>query len=382
MNAAQGSEVVAPTAAPPQTSAEQVLIVQGLEHTIASGDTQTILAPVETASKPTRIIALDFTKGALVLIMVLYHWLNYFVGPEGFIYRYLRFLPPSFIFITGFLISQVYLSRSRLTSPQLARRLTVRGLKILAVFICLNLIKALAVPDARDATPLVEYLAPRTIMAIYVTGTSGAGKVAAFYVLVPIAYLLIVSACFILLRKRFKYVFQVICGVAFLCTMILEYNGVTSANLELLTIGLVGLSCGYIGIDRINSLSRFTYILVAIYLFYIGIITIWEVSYPVQVLGVCCTLILIYILTPVFDKLGKVQRSIVLLGQYSLLGYIAQIAVVQLLYRGLRHVPLWPGVLGLSFLAACVLTMTSVVTVDRARAKARTVDVVYKAIFA
>ena len=44
--------------------------------------------------------ALDFTKGALVLIMVLYHWLNYFYGPRGDVYRYLRFLTPSFIFIT------------------------------------------------------------------------------------------------------------------------------------------------------------------------------------------------------------------------------------------------------------------------------------------
>jgi uncharacterized membrane protein len=29
-------------------------------------------------NKPYRIPALDFTKGALVLIMVLYHWINHF----------------------------------------------------------------------------------------------------------------------------------------------------------------------------------------------------------------------------------------------------------------------------------------------------------------
>ena len=47
----------------------------------------------------------------LVLFMVLYHWLNYFVTPFGDMYKYLRFLTPSFIFITGFLISNVYLER-------------------------------------------------------------------------------------------------------------------------------------------------------------------------------------------------------------------------------------------------------------------------------
>src|SRR5580658_8456542 len=81
-------------------------------------------------SKAPRIPALDFTKGALVLIMVLYHWLNYFVGPQGDIYKYLRFLTPSFIFITGFLISNVYLSKYGIADPRLPRRLVQRGLKI------------------------------------------------------------------------------------------------------------------------------------------------------------------------------------------------------------------------------------------------------------
>src|SRR5271169_6764755 len=52
-----------------------------------------------SGSKTGRISALDFTKGTLVLVMVLYHWLNYFVGSQGSFYRYLSFLPPSFICI-------------------------------------------------------------------------------------------------------------------------------------------------------------------------------------------------------------------------------------------------------------------------------------------
>ena len=60
--------------------------------------------PVTAGStKSQRIPALDFTKGTLVLIMVLYHWVNYFIGNQWGYYRYLRFLTPSFIFITGFM---------------------------------------------------------------------------------------------------------------------------------------------------------------------------------------------------------------------------------------------------------------------------------------
>src|SRR6267154_2261480 len=83
----------------------------------------------ETANKTNRNPALDFTKGALVLIMVLYHWINYFYGPHD--NRYLRFLTPSFICITGFLISNIYLSKYDISDPRLPKRLFQRGAKIL-----------------------------------------------------------------------------------------------------------------------------------------------------------------------------------------------------------------------------------------------------------
>src|SRR5215813_5460686 len=87
---------------------------------------------------PQRISALDFTKGALVLIMVLYHWINYFIGPQWPYYFYLRFLTPSFIFITGFMISHVYLAKYEVTDLRLPRRLFIRGLKLMGIFLALN----------------------------------------------------------------------------------------------------------------------------------------------------------------------------------------------------------------------------------------------------
>src|SRR5437879_11411849 len=99
-----------------------------------------------------RISALDFTKGMLVLLMVLYHWLNYFVASEGDFYRYLRFVTPSFIFITGFLISNVYLSKYQISDSRLPKRLTIRGLKILAVFVFLNLIISFLLPTSYDGS--------------------------------------------------------------------------------------------------------------------------------------------------------------------------------------------------------------------------------------
>src|SRR5271163_3606077 len=101
-----------------------------------------------TASLPKaqRISGLDFTKGALVLIMVLYHWINYFIGPQWEYYQYLRFLTPSFIFITGFMISHVYLAKYDPADRRLSQRLFTRGLKLLAIFLALNVARTFVVP--------------------------------------------------------------------------------------------------------------------------------------------------------------------------------------------------------------------------------------------
>ena len=102
--------------------------------------------PTASSAKSARIPALDFTKGALVLIMVLYHWINYFIGNQWGYYRYLRFLTPSFIFIAGFMISNVYLSKYAAADPRLSKRLLIRGIKLMAVFLVLNLFRILVIP--------------------------------------------------------------------------------------------------------------------------------------------------------------------------------------------------------------------------------------------
>src|SRR5208282_4816162 len=91
----------------------------------------------EMPAKLDRNPALDFTKGALVLIMVLYHWMNYFQNLDWTYYKYLHFLTPSFIFIAGFMISNVYLSRYAAADRRLAKRLFTRGFKLIAIFLFL-----------------------------------------------------------------------------------------------------------------------------------------------------------------------------------------------------------------------------------------------------
>jgi peptidoglycan/LPS O-acetylase OafA/YrhL len=339
--------------------------------------------PIARAPRYLRIPALDFTKGALVLIMVLYHWLNYFISPQGFIYRYLRFLTPSFIFISGFLISHVYFVTYGISDPQVPRRLMKRGLKILAVFIFLNVVRIFLIPDSRNGVMPSEPWAAKNIIAVYVTGNMSVGgvKAAAFPILVPISYLLLLSAGLVIICRFYKYTFHAVCLFALLCILILDVNGMGSGNLELLTIGLLGVILGFKPIETIDNLVVHRGAVVAAYLCYVAAISIWNVIYPIQFVGVCLNLLVIYALGANSEQ-GRVSRHIVLLGKYSLFGYIAQIAILQALYRSLRFID--PGIakLVISFFAAFALTIISVEVLDRTRRRAVTVDRLYKAIFA
>jgi peptidoglycan/LPS O-acetylase OafA/YrhL len=331
-----------------------------------------------SSAKSDRIPALDFTKGALVLLMVLYHWLNYFIGPQGEVYRYLRFLTPAFIFVTGFLISNVHLRKYEINDLRLGRRLARRGLKVLGLFILLNQIIALLIPEVRQASIT-------NILAIYVTGNTlveGVGKIAVFSVLVPISYLLLLSACLSIAYRSYTYIFHVVCVFFWVCILVLDLDGLKSGNLELLSIGLLGVAIGCVPIEKINSLVGHPHVLLLAYVGYTTAITIWDVVFPLQVLGVCLSLILIYMLSAKSDVSGRMQRHIILLGRYSLFGYIVQIAILQVLRRGLQRFDLGIGALGLSFFAALALTIVSVEVLDRVRGKVTAIDRLYKAVFA
>ena len=328
-----------------------------------------------------RIQALDFTKGALVLTMVLYHWLNYFVGTHGLIYRYLRFLPPSFIFITGFLVSNIYLQKYDPANPALPKRLAIRGLKILAIFSVLNcIIKFVLQSSTRSLEAIL-----RDLVAVYITGNivvTGVGKAASFYILVPISYVLLLSAAIVVLVKAEKYAFHVVCALLLVTIFILSLFAAESATVECLAAGFMGVACGYMRIDNLDAIVRHRVLLLCAYGVYLLTITVREVNFPLQIVGVCLSLLILYMIGNRATTHLIVRSHLVLLGKYSLFAYIAQIVILQVLRRGLRADVLSPALMAISFLLACGLTAASVIIVDRARVRSTTMNTLYKAVFA
>lgn len=299
-------------------------------------------------------------------------------------YRYLHFLTPSFIFITGFMISNVYLSKYAAADPRLSKRLFTRGLKLMAIFVVLNLVRIFVVSELGTGFLVRNPLDPRNIFAIFVSGNLPVtgGKLVSFSILVPISYLLMFSGALMLPFRFYRYTFHVVCALLLMCILILGLTGGQSPNVESITIGMLGVLLGFMPIKTINDFVRHPYALAFAYLCYTIAVTIWDVPFPLLVVGVFLSLMLIYLIGASGSESGTIRREVILLGKYSLLGYISQVAILQMLSAGFRHVNLGVAVLGISFFAAVALTIVSVEVVDRARARKKSIDRLYKAVFA
>jgi peptidoglycan/LPS O-acetylase OafA/YrhL len=339
---------------------------------------------VANSPKPQRITALDFTKGTLVLIMVLYHWINYFIGPNWEYYRYLRFLTPSFIFVTGFMVSHIYLSKYKAADPRLPKRLITRGLKLLAIFLLLNLARTYIVPMLGTGVVSQSLLDPANLFVVFVSGNVPivGGKLVSFSILLPISYLLILSGVLMLPYRVFRYSFHVVCALLLLSALALEFTGLDSPNLDLVTIGMLGVLAGFLPIDKINGAVRHPFLLALAYAAYVAAIAVWNVPFILQLIGVPLSLMVIYLIGISGDDSGRIWGEFILLGKYSLFGYISQIAILQILAAAFRHTEPGIGVLILSFLAAFALTILSVEIVDRLRARVKAMDTLYKLVFA
>jgi peptidoglycan/LPS O-acetylase OafA/YrhL len=340
-----------------------------------------------TANSPKgrRIPALDFTKGSLVLIMVLYHWLNYFSGMQWAYYRYLRFLTPSFIFITGFMISNVYLSKYAAADPRLSMRLLTRGLKLIAIFLVLNLSRIFVIPLLGTGFLVQNPLDLGNIFAVFVSGNlpAAGGKLVSFSILVPISYLLMFSGALMLPYRLYKYTFHLVCVLLLLSIfIILGLTGARSYNLEFITIGMLGVVTGFMPIEAINDFVRHPYALAFAYMGYAIAITIWDTPFLLLTVGVLLSLAVIYLVGTRDSESGTTRSEVILLGKYSLFGYISQVAILQILSAGFRRVSLGFTALAVSFLAAFALTIASVELMDRARTRLAGVARLYKAVFA
>ena len=324
-----------------------------------------------------RIDALDMTKGVLVVAMVVYHSFNYSTDYTlGF--KYLPFLPTSFILITGFLISRLYFTPEAAHDASVYQRLLLRGFRLLFVFTILNVLTQLVGRRKAVATPQgLSYLFDNWY-EIYVIG---GGHYAAFSILLPIAYLLLLAPLLILLYRAHPILVLVV-AIAF--AVFSTINGgqeEPSFNLTLVTAGLIGVIVGRVPDSALSLLRRYWYVSVIAYAGYIIFAHLFGQSRFDQLLNAFLALVAIFSICAAVGG-GLFGRELVVVGRYSLLAYIFQIALLQVLTRLFGRLEPFTISFFLQMLGVGMLMILLAEGLQRARSRGAWIDGSYRAIFA
>jgi peptidoglycan/LPS O-acetylase OafA/YrhL len=337
-------------------------------------DRSVVEAPADIATKPKRERdeGLDWVKGILVVLMVVYHSLNY--SPYSHLaFIYLGFLPVSFIFIAGFLLTNSYLARYDLKDWRLHRRLVIRGAKLIAIFTALNL--GLYFIAWRQGF-LQEF--SENFQTIYL---GAAGHVASFPILTSIGYLLLLAPLLLGLGSLNRWVLPALAFALVVLCSLMEWKASVGYHLGMISAGIIGTAFGLLPLRRVTGFARKSFVVIVLYCVYRTCSYFIGDPYALQLTGVVTGLLLLYSLALKLPVETHIFREVVLLGRYSLLGYIMQLGIIQVTVRmfGPFTTPLAVVILALVALAS---TWAVTVIVHRLRAKARLVDVTYKAAFA
>ena len=334
--------------------------------------------PAMGAKARPRIEALDMTKGVLVMAMVVYHSFNYSTDYTlGF--KYLPFLPPSFILITGFLISRLYFTPEAFRDRRVYGRLFFRGFRLLLLFTLLNVLTQIAGRHKAVATPQgLSYLFDDWY-EIYVIG---GGHYAAFSILLPIAYLLLLAPLLILLYRAHPLVVPLIAiSVAIFCATLPQGDDY-SVNLALLSAGLIGVILGRVPDRALFLLRRYWYLPVILYAGYVAFThLVWQSPFD-QLLNALLALAAIFSLCAAIGASRFAGRELLIVGKYSLLAYIVQIAVLQVLTRMIGRLEPFTVPFYLQMAGVGLLMILMAEGLQWARGRTAWVDAPYRFIFA
>ncbi|NPU84683.1 MAG: hypothetical protein HPY65_09365 [Syntrophaceae bacterium] len=324
-----------------------------------------------------RIDAIDFSKGILVFFMVVYHSLNH-LKYGSLPHEYMAFLPPSFIMITGFIITQIYLPKYRLDANGFRTRLASRALKLLLIFTFLNLLARMMKPkfSLGYVFELEDYWAD--CLSIYVIGSP---KMVAFEVLLPISYILLLSIV-ISMFKLFTPIFiSIFTMFIFGLCIFLKYHGISIYNLSFISFGLIGMAVGFIPLLHINQLSKrwtFLFLLLVLYGF-----IYWGGGdyYHMQILSALISILIFYVIGCKTNAKYSIAKLIILLGQYSLFSYIIQILYIRL-FVSLTATQTAKLNMAITIIIVTIVMSATVIILEYAREQSRVINRIYKVVFA
>lgn len=322
-----------------------------------------------------RDLSLDYVKGFLVISMVAYHTISYYTTAGYSGTGYLRFVTGSFIFISGYIVAVFYQKKFELNKKKVCIRLIVRGLKLIIIFTSLNLIiNLMGIHSHKVAKFDIDYFFV-SLEDIYITGNS---KYSVFQIILPIAYLLILSPLFLTFHKWKKIIFL----GTFMLMVMHEIINIDSFNVYGLYIGLAGISIGLLTIHNKIYCIQNNAIIIALFCMCVLLMKYFDSTIITYTIGVVLVLKLIFDFSQTQNLTKQINKLIVLLGQYSLLSYLMQIFILQGTYQFFIKQRFDIGYEAfIIFIMTTLLLTVFILFIDFVRKKLLVMDKLYKLVF-
>jgi hypothetical protein len=316
-----------------------------------------------------RDLYFDVLKGFLVLVMVAHHTLEYFEGRYFPPIRYVDFVTGGFVFAAGFLPS--FLLHSKPSEDRLrgARRLLTRGVKLLLVFIAVNILIGFIFGQTSKGKSFGASVITGNLGAVFLGGDK---SLAAFAILVPIAYTLVAVSLLTIVGRSW----WLPCGAAASLVAYCTWNPSAPFNVYFLSMGLAGAAAGVLVRPRAVAAADRWYVRVVL------LCVLPRDNALLYAAGIFFVLSAAYAHAKSLERSRAAFESLVILGRYSLFAYLAQIFFLQILARvGSRPVMAW----GLGLIPAALTTALLCglcFALDRLRRQNTGVGYAYRLIFA
>lgn len=276
-----------------------------------------------------RNIIIDIIKGSLIYLMVCNHSIDYFAIDKE-IYKYFRFVTGIFIFVAGFISTYVYRKRTEQENLNrvVAKRLMVRGIKLIGLFIFVNIMISLILKHniQNDNQLIGEISKNLSEMLVY-----GNYKVVDFSLLIPIGYLIVtMGITYLIFYNRwnvFQYIVVILTGYVSIRYFIMNEG----FNFTHVLIGLIGAVCGN-NYDKIREmLKNRTLLILVVYGIHLIIVSQIKMYFPVYLLSIICNFILLHAFGDFLEKYDGVHNIFCLTGKYTLFCYLYHIMVLQII---------------------------------------------------
>jgi hypothetical protein len=288
--------------------------------------------PENTISQKNRDTSLDFVKGFLVEIMVIYHIINYYFDIRPQVLLYINFVTGSFVFITGYLISSIYRKKYERDLYKKFFRIFSRGGKLLLLFLLINVsIYSIAIKNYNG----YEFKTNQFVSNLGSILLAGSAKFAAFELLVPIAYTLLISSLLVLIQRRLLIILPI---VAILLFVSIFGNQDNFFNLFYISIGLSGVAVGFFAtsIQHLSYSKWVRYLSVIPVIIYYASIHFWlRDNVLFYFFGIVSVLFCVYSFASLLTPNNFVTYIFTIFGKYTLICYLSQILFLQILYRSM-----------------------------------------------